>query len=74
MCYISEQSSPLFQTLISMGFKQLVKQPTHEEGRLIDLLFYYSPNNDTVPKVIQQSQYFTDHDMVKVVKGKNVIK
>ena len=44
ICYISEFSNLVFQELRSKGFKQLVKHPTHMEGRLIDLVFFLNPD------------------------------
>ena len=43
--------------------------PTHREGGTIDLVFFLSSNPDIVCKVIQQSQFYTDHDLIEVVRG-----
>ena len=66
ICYISEFSNLVFQELRSKGFKQLVKHPTHMEGRLIDLVFFLSPDQTICYEVKQLAQYFTDHDLLKV--------
>ena len=69
ICYISEFSNKVFQVLRSKGFKQIVKYPTHIEGRLIDVVFYFCPDPGTCYEVKQQSQFFTDHDLIQVFRG-----
>ena len=75
ICYISEFSNLVFQALRSNGFQQIVEHPTHIEGRQIDLVFFHCPDQAICYEVKQQAQYFTDHDLLKVVQGKySVIK
>ena len=74
LCFASENSNQVFQALKSMGFQQLVKHPTHIEGRLIDLVFFFSPDPSACYDVQQQAQWFTDHDLIQVVTGKSYIK
>ena len=69
ICYVSENSNQVFQVLRGMGFHQLVKHPTHIEGRMIDLVFFFSPDSSISYTVRQQAQYFTDHDLLHVVRG-----
>ena len=66
ICYISERSNRVFQALSNMGFKQIVEFPTHIEGRLIDLVFIYSPDPNISYEVQQKAQYYTDHDLITV--------
>ena len=73
LCFASENSNQVFQALKSMGFQQLVKHPTHIEGRLIDLVFFFSPDPSACYDVQQQAQWFTDHDLIQVVIGKSYI-
>ena len=72
ICFFSESSSQVFQVLRSLGFNQLVKYPTHTEGRLIDLAFFRSPDSSIYYEVNQQAQFFTDHDLIQVVRGKKI--
>ena len=59
---------PVLRNIMNFGFKQMVQFSTHMAGRLIDLVFHFSPNdNHQCVKVKQQSPYFTDHDMLFVV-------
>ena len=69
ICYNSETSNEVFKMMKSLGFKQLIKYPTHMEGRLIDHSFYYCPDGSIDYRAIQQAQYYTDHDLIKIVKG-----
>ena len=73
LCFASENSNQVFQALKSMGFQQLVKHPTHIEGRLIDLVFFFSPDPSAYFDVQQQAHWFTDHDLIQVVIGKSYI-
>ena len=72
ICYNSQIDNQVYQTLRNMGFRQLVKHPTHIDGRLIDPVFSFSPGIEVIYEVKQQAQYYTDHDMIEVVEGKEV--
>ena len=72
ICFLSDTSSPVFKELRNIGFKQIVKNPTHMEGRLIDLVFFRSQDTGIAYEVKQQAQYYTDHDLIEIVKGKLV--
>ena len=39
LCYLSDNSHPIFESLREYGFHQLVEFPTHDKGRMIDLTF-----------------------------------
>ena len=68
LCAMSEKEHTIMRYMKRLGFKQLVKKPTHIEGRIIDLVFSYNPdeNGETNIDVKFQSPYFTDHDIVYV--------
>ena len=55
------------------GFKQVISQPTHIEGRTIDHVYTFFPPGDT-SKVKTSAhcfgQYFTDHDLLYVSQVK----
>ena len=70
ICFHSEKDHLIFKTLASLDFKQLVMYPTHIEGRLIDLVFHFSPQSLDLYDVKQQSPYFTDHDVLYVQNKK----
>ena len=73
MCYRSEKYNNVFEVIRNLGFKQLVQYPTHTEGRLIDLVFVFSPDQNTSYEVLQQAQYYTDHDLIQVFVGKYIV-
>ena len=70
LCYLAQRSHPIVRELESKGFIQLVKHPTHVEGRLIDLIFYFEPDRIGPIKFTTQQKglYFTDHDMLHLLK------
>ena len=68
ICYKSHGNNKVFEELKSLGFQQLVEFPTHMEGHLLDLVFSFSTDGLTANKVSQQSQFFTDHDLIEVFR------
>ena len=59
-------SSVLSREIIDFGFSQLVKEPTHNQGGIIDHC-YISKN--VIPSSVllrQSSVYYTDHDILEV--------
>ena len=61
LCYTQQRNHQIFKTIESLGFNQLVKSPTHIKGRMIDLVF-----SKSFFEVLQQSPFFTDHDILVV--------
>ena len=73
LCYNTESSHPLFQAFQHKGYKQIVKSPTSSKGRLIDLAFV-SPMDSNVSFVAQQqSQFYTDHDLIEIIEGNLIL-
>ena len=68
ICSKSEEDHSILRHMRNLGFKQLVKGPTHMEGRTIDLVFLYRPleSHQFDLRVKLQSPYFTDHDILYV--------
>ena len=69
LCSKSDRDHSILRHMRNLGFKQLVTDPTHIEGRTIDLVLVYSPSVQSQElnlKVKLQSPYFTDHDIVYV--------
>ena len=68
ICYLSQRNHQLLAYLEDEGFHQLVERPTHREGRMIDHILHYSPGSSVNKglKVVQQSPYFSDHDLLFV--------
>ena len=64
LCYLSQRNHPIFKFLESIDFHQMVENPTHIEGRLIDLVFLNDGNLKV--DIRQIAQYFTDHDLLEI--------
>ena len=69
LCFLTETNHPIFQFLDSWGFYQLVNNPTHILGRMIDLVFINTETDVENVEVLQQSPFFTDHDMIEITSG-----
>ena len=63
ICYIASRNNKVTKWLEDNRFKQLVQEPTHTKGRLID--HYYVRTCKEVPLVtdlLRYSPYYSDHD------------
>ena len=52
LCYNVNRTNRLIQGLITMGFTQLIHEPSHVQGRLIDHAYFHDPSNKNIPIVI----------------------
>ena len=68
ICYQSNEQHGVFQTLKTLGYKQLVKSATHIEGRLLDQVFCFCPEVEIMYEVKQQTQYYLDHDLISMME------
>ena len=70
ICFKAENNHPVLRKLELLGFIQKVLAPTHIEGRQIDHVFVFSPDQAEYAKVfvIQQSSFFGDHDLIFVTQ------
>ena len=60
------ESSVLSKVMLDFGFSQLVKEPTHNQGGIIDHCYL---SNNILPndvKLTQKPVYYTDHDILEV--------
>jgi ATP-dependent DNA helicase PIF1 len=62
ICYMENFSNRMTQGLLSMGFDQLVHEPTHIRGRHIDQVYFLDPSERLKPIVDRYSPYYSDHD------------
>ena len=72
LCFLSENGHTIFKFFKECGFVQLVTDPTHMKGRMIDLVFV---DDDIFLqkvkfKLSQCSPFFTDHDVIKILSSK----
>ena len=75
LCANLEKGHIIMRYMKNLGFKQIVDQPTHIEGCIIDLVFAYNPDESQGTKIDLklQSQYFTDIVYVQEVSQHIVI-
>ena len=62
ICFMENFSNRMTQGLLSLGFNQLVHEPTHIRGRHIDHVYYLDPSNRLNPILDRYSPYYSDHD------------
>ena len=67
ICSFREKCHTVLRSLDELGFRQQVFLPTHQGGGFIDHVYIYDPlqsDERQIINVIQQSVYFTDHDIL----------
>ena len=64
LCYDENHHNPLIQGLIQVGFRQLIQDPTHLRGRVIDHAYIRDPDKITKIFVERYSPYNSDHDAI----------
>ena len=68
ICHKSQYQNKIFGELKCIGFQQLAQISTHTERGLIDFVFFHSSSRKATPRVYQESQFFTDHDLLEVLE------
>ena len=63
-CFRENFNNPITQGLTNLGFVQLVKEPTHIRGRIIDHAYIKDPTGRLKPIIERYSPYYTDHDAI----------
>ena len=65
ICYLATRNNRITKYLEQNGFIQLMKEPTHIQGRLLDH-FYFRPRqtDDVKTEVFRYSPYYADHDAI----------
>ena len=62
ICFMENFNNRMVQGLLSLGFDQLVHEPTHIHGRHIDHAYFLDPSGRLKPIVERYSPYYSDHD------------
>ena len=62
ICFIENKSNRLIEGLLSIGFKQLVHEPTHIKGRHIDHVYFQDLTDSMRLTLERYSPYYSDHD------------
>ena len=65
LCYLANRNNKVTQFLEKTEFSQLMKQPTHIKGRLLDH-FYFKSGESKIesPSTFRYSPYYSDHDAI----------
>ena len=62
--YIPDKNHPLKNLMESKNFKQLIKEPTHLEGHIIDHVYANQPMLKLGLNIFQKPVIFSDHDEI----------
>ena len=62
LCFKANHNNRLVQGLLKIGFQQLVQEPTHIQGRLIDHAYSFDPQKKLKIYLERYSPYYSDHD------------
>ena len=66
ICFMENFSNRMIQGLLSLGFDQLVHEPTHIRGRHIDHVYFWDPTDKLKPIIDRYSPYYSDHDGILI--------
>ena len=73
-CYLSSSAKPLRDFFRLNNFKQLIKEPTHIDGNIIDQAYMKDCKNNLRTETFMQSKYYSDHRGIDIIVrqgGKN---
>ena len=62
ICYNENRSNKIIDFLQRNGFKQLVHNPTHIRGRLIDQAYWLDKTGNNSIELERYAPYYSDHD------------
>ena len=71
-CYLERTQFPTKKFLSENNFHQLVTEPTHMEGNLIDQAYIQDIRGTLNVKMHIQSRYYTDHKSLHLILKKRV--
>ena len=73
--YLKDQANVISSTLRSLGFKQVVKQPTHILGSLLDHAYVRIADHCVQGKtdVFTHSPYYSDHDAICLIMSNSTM-
>ena len=66
-CYLTKTSSPTKSYLEKESYGQLVKEPTHIEGHLLDQAYMQDIEGKLEISLETQSKYFSDHKGIAMI-------
>ena len=62
ICFMENFNNRMIQGLLTLGFNQLVHEPTHMRGRHIDHVYFLDQSGSLKPILDRYSPYYSDHD------------
>jgi exonuclease III len=62
ICFMENFNNRMVQGLLTLGFDQLVHEPSHIRGRHIDHTYFLDPSDQLHPIIDRYSPYYSDHD------------
>ena len=69
-CYLGETANSTSNFLQSANFKQLIKEPTHLEGNLLDQAYFKNSTGILTCTGKLHTKYYTDHKALALLIGK----
>ena len=72
-CHMSSSSNPTRRYLSENNFEQLIKEPTHIEGNILDQAHLRDIGGNLNCTVQLHSKYFTDHKGLAIIVKKGII-
>ena len=72
-CYLDSSSNTTSNYLRSNNFEQLIKEPTHIEGNLLDQAHLRNIEGDLRCTVQLHSKYYTDHKGLAIIVKKSML-
>ena len=71
LCTVNDENNAITKMLEGLGFKQVMKEATHIEGRHIDHCYWNDKSKKwEVPEIERYSPYHSDHDAILVTLKK----
>ena len=63
-CYRENRNNKLVQGLMNLGFNQLIHEPTHIRGRIIDHAYLLDSKQHFKISIERYTPYYSDHDAI----------
>ena len=73
-CYLGAQSNTTRKYLMKKNFSQLINEPTHIEGNMLDQAYLTDIDGTLQCTASIQSNYYTDHKGLAITVKKGMIK
>ena len=70
-CHLDSTLNCTRKFLEDRNFQQLIKEPTHIDGHLLDQAHVRDPSNELICTGALQAKYYTDHKGLAIVIKKN---